>query len=195
MQELARTLTYFPAPRTQKFCSQCGSTLTRRIPPDDTRVRDLCDNCGAIHYQNPRMVVGTLPVWQGRVLLCKRAIEPRLGYWTLPAGFMELGETSAAGAQRETLEEAGLQSELGALFSVIDVPQADQVHVFFLIEVTDPSLAPGQETLEAHWVEEADVPWDDLAFRTVSLTLERFFADRRAGQYGVHYLALPPRRG
>lgn len=194
MQELARPIAYFPAPRTQQFCSQCGTTLTRRIPPDDTRVRDVCDACGAIHYQNPRMVVGTLPVWQGKILLCKRAIEPRLGYWTLPAGFMELGETSAAGAQRETLEEAGLTTELGTLFSVIDVPQADQVHVFFLVEVADPSLAPGQETLEAHWVDEADIPWPDLAFRTVSLTLERFFADRRSGHYGVHYLDLPLRR-
>ncbi len=194
MQELARPIAYFPAPRTQNFCSQCGATLTRRIPPDDTRTRDVCDACGAIHYQNPRMVVGTLPVWEGRVLLCKRAIEPRLGYWTLPAGFMELGETTAAGAQRETLEEAGLNSELGTLYSVVDVPQADQVHIFYLVHVVDPSLAPGPETLEAKWVDEADVPWDDIAFRTVSITLERFFADRREGRYGVHHVALPPRR-
>jgi len=193
MQQLARPLGYFPAPRSQSFCSQCGVSLVRRIPPDDTRMRDVCEGCGAIHYQNPRMVVGTIPVWQDQVLLCKRAIEPRYGYWTLPAGFMELGETSAAGAQRETLEEAGLQTEIGSLFSVIDVPQADQVHVFFLTQVLDPSLAPGQETLEAHWVSEADIPWPEIAFRTVSLTLERFFDDRRRGHYGVHYLALEKR--
>src|SRR5690606_10943725 len=193
MQQLARPLTYFPAPRRQHFCSQCGATLTRRIPPDDTRVRDLCEQCGAIHYQNPRMVVGTIPIWQDQVLLCKRAIEPRYGFWTLPAGFMELGETSAAGAQRETLEEAGLRIEPGALFSMIDVPQHDQVHCFFLGHVANPALAPGHETLEAHWVSEADIPWPQVAFRTVAITLERFFADRRRGSFGVHYLALPPR--
>lgn len=193
MQQLARPFAYFPAPRTQKYCSQCAATLVRRIPPDDTRMRDVCENCGAIHYQNPRMVVGTIPVWQNRILLCKRAIEPRYGYWTLPAGFMELAETSAAGAQRETLEEAGLRCEPGPLFSVIDVPQHDQIHIFFVTEVADPALAPGQETLEAHWVEEADIPWSELAFRTVSITLERFFDDRRRGALGVHYLALPPR--
>lgn len=193
MQQLARPHAYFPAPRAQKYCSQCAATLVRRIPPDDTRMRDVCENCGAIHYQNPRLVVGTIPVWQNQILLCKRAIEPRYGYWTLPAGFMELAETSAAGAQRETLEEAGLRCEPGALFSVIDVPQHDQVHVFFVTQVADPSLAPGQETLEAHWVAEADIPWSELAFRTVSITLERYFEDRRHGVLGVHYLALPPR--
>ncbi|MGE4337784.1 MAG: NUDIX hydrolase [Pigmentiphaga sp.] len=193
MQQTARPIPYFPAPRRQTFCSQCGSRLARRIPPDDTRVRDLCESCGAIHYQNPRMVVGTIPVWQDRVLLCKRAIEPRYGYWTLPAGFMELGETSAGGARRETLEEAGLEIVPEALFSVIDVPQADQVHIFFLGQVADPTLAPGLETLEAHWVAEADIPWPEIAFRTVAVTLERFFADRRQGRFGVHYLALPPR--
>lgn len=194
MHELAHPIAYFPAPRSQRFCSQCAAKLTRRIPPDDNRVRDLCEHCGAVHYQNPRLVVGTIPVWQERVLLCKRAIEPRLGYWTLPAGFMELGESSAAGAQRETLEEAGLHSEPGELFSMIDVPQADQVHCFFRIDVVEPTLAPGPETLEARWVEEADIPWPDIAFRTVSITLQRFFADRRAGHFGVHYLALPPRQ-
>lgn len=193
MQQLARPITYFPAPRSQKFCTQCGSRLTRRIPPDDNRVRDLCEQCGAVHYQNPLLVVGTIPVWQDQVLLCKRAIHPRYGFWTLPAGFMELGETCAEGAQRETLEEAGLQVELTQLFSVVDVPQHDQVHVFFLCHVANPALAPGQETIEARWVAEADVDWSQLAFRTVSVTLERFFKDRQAGHYNTHYLALPPR--
>ncbi len=193
MQQLARPNAYFPAPRTQIYCSQCGSRLTRRVPPDDNRVRDLCEHCGAIHYQNPLVVVGTIPVWQDNVLLCKRAIHPRYGFWTLPAGFMELGETCAEGAQRETLEEAGLHIEPGDLFSVIDVPQHNQVHVFFLCQVANPALAPGQETLEAHWVPEADIPWHEIAFRTVLITLQRFFEDRRKGQFGVHYLALPPR--
>lgn len=193
MQQLARPNAYFPAPRTPVFCTQCGFRLTRRVPPDDTRVRDLCENCGAIHYQNPLIVVGTIPVWQDHVLLCKRAIHPRYGFWTLPAGFMELGETCAEGAQRETLEEAGLHIEPSALFSVIDVPQHDQVHLFFLGQVADPSLSPGQETLEAQWVAEADIPWAEIAFRTVLITLQRFFDDRRKGSFGFHYLALPPR--
>jgi len=193
MQPLASSISYFPAPRNQNFCSQCGATLVRLIPPDDTRMRDVCNQCGAIHYQNPRMVVGTIPVWNDQILLCKRAIEPRYGYWTLPAGFLELGESSAAGAQRETMEEAGLPCEIGPLFSVIDVPQADQIHCFFLTRIDEPILAPGPETLEAHWVSEADIPWSDIAFRTISLTLERFFEDRRRGSFGVHYAALQKR--
>ncbi len=194
MSQTAPPNSYFPVPRELRYCTQCASPLTRRIPPDDTRVRDLCEQCGAIHYQNPRMVVGTIPVWEGRVLLCKRAIEPRYGYWTLPAGFMELGESSAQGAERETLEEAGLSMEATRLFSVIDIPQADQVHVFFLGQVADPTLSPGLETLEAGWVAEADIPWSEIAFRTVSLTLEYYFSDRRRGSFDVHYAALPPRR-
>ncbi len=117
-----RASAYFPAPRTQHFCSQCGSPVVHRVPDDDNRERALCDNCGAIHYQNPRMVVGTLPVWQDQVLLCRRAIEPRLGYWTLPAGFMELGETTAQGAERETREEAGAHFGWMAGFAGLDMP-------------------------------------------------------------------------
>ena len=140
---------YFPAPRTQKFCSQCGSSLIQRIPADDSRLRDVCDNCGAIHYQNPRNVVGVLPVLGDKVLLCRRAIHPRYDKWTLPAGFMELGETTAQGAERETQEEAGAQIELGPLYTVIDVPYANQVHFFFLAKVLSTELNPGPESLEA----------------------------------------------
>lgn len=185
--------TYFPAPRAQHFCSQCGARLARSIPPDDNRVRDVCHQCGAVHYQNPRLVVGTLPVWEGHILLCRRAIEPRLGYWTLPAGFMELDETTAEGALRETQEEAGAQVTLGPLYTIIDVPQAEQVHCFFLAHATSPDLDPGPETLEAQWVLPADIPWDEIAFRTVATTLERYLADQAQGHMGMHYLALPPR--
>ena len=132
------------------------------------------------------MVLGTLPVWESQVLLCRRAIEPRYGLWTLPAGFMELGESTEEGALRETQEEAGAQVRLGPLFSVFDVVQANQVHLFFLADMVSPALDPGPETLEARLFQEEEVPWDTLAFRSVRGTLERYFADRRAGRFGVH---------
>ena len=172
------------------FCPQCAAPTRRQIPADDNRLRDVCTSCGLVHYENPKMVLGTLPVWEGRVLLCRRAIEPRYGLWTLPAGFMELGESTEEGALRETQEEAGAQVQLGPLFSVFDVVQANQVHLFFLADMVSPALDPGPETLEARLFEEDEVPWDTLAFRSVRGTLERYFADRRAGRFGVHTQTL-----
>ena len=174
------------------FCSVCGHAIVRRVPAGDNRERDCCDHCGAIHYVNPRPVVGTIPVWQERVLLCKRAIEPRYGYWTLPAGFMEVGETTAEGAIRETLEEAGARIELGPLFSMIDVPHVEQVHIFFRARLLGPEFDVGHETLEARLFTEAEVPWHDLAFRTVSTTLHLYFEDRARGSFGTHTPRLPP---
>ncbi|RTZ42323.1 NUDIX hydrolase [Candidimonas sp. SYP-B2681] len=182
---------YFPAPRAQKFCSQCGNPLSLYIPPDDNRLRDVCDTCGAVHYQNPRNVVGVVPVWQDRILLCRRAIEPRYDKWTLPAGFMELGETTAEGAMRETQEEAGAQIELGPLYTVIDVPHAEQVHFFYLAEVQSAELYPGPESLEAAFFDLDDIPWSELAFRTVTTTLEHYLADRQTGVFPVHHYVIP----
>nr|WP_094846021.1 NUDIX hydrolase [Bordetella genomosp. 9] len=181
---------YFPAPRRAKFCSQCGSPVDRRVPDGDNRERDICDHCGAIHYQNPRVVVGTVPVWENRILLCRRAIEPRYDTWTLPAGFMELSETSAQGAARETLEESGARVELGQLFTVIDVPQVDQVHIYYLARALGPELDPGPESLEARYYDEADIPWDDLSFRTVVTTLRHYLDDRRRGVFATHRYSL-----
>ena len=175
-----------------KFCSNCAAPVVQRIPPRDSLPRYICDQCGEIHYQNPRLVVGTIPEWQGRLLLCRRAIEPRYGYWTLPAGFMENGETVADGAMRETLEEAGARIEMAEAFSMISVPRVNQVHVFFRARVVDAEFRPGAETLEVALYEEAEVPWKDIAFRTVSLTLERWFADRRSGKFGFHTADIPP---
>ncbi|MCC2594969.1 NUDIX hydrolase [Pusillimonas sp. MFBS29] len=182
---------YFPAPRTQKFCSQCGTGITQRIPPDDNRTRDVCEHCGAVHYQNPRNVVGVLPVIDDRVLLCRRAIEPRYDKWTLPAGFMELGETTAQGAMRETQEEAGAQIELGPLYTVIDVPHAEQVHFFYLAKVLSEDLYPGPESLEAAFFHIHDIPWKELAFRTVITTLEHYIADLKTGVFPVHHYDIP----
>jgi len=181
---------YFPAPRKQRFCSQCGTPVTRLVPPGDNRERDLCQHCGAVHYQNPRVVVGAIPVWEDRILLCRRAIEPRYDTWTLPAGFMELSETTLQGAERETLEESGARIRVGELFTVIDVPHVDQVHIYFLAQALGPELDPGPESLEARYYDEADIPWDQLSFRTVSSTLRHFLEDRRRGSFSPHYYSL-----
>jgi ADP-ribose pyrophosphatase YjhB (NUDIX family) len=141
------------------------------VPPADNRERAVCPACGEIHYENPLNVVGTVPVWGDQVLLCRRNIEPRYGLWTLPAGFMELGESASAGALRETVEEAGARVELGALFTLIDVVRVGQLHLFYLARMLDTSLAPGPETIEARLFAEDEVPWDQLAFRTVRQTL------------------------
>jgi ADP-ribose pyrophosphatase YjhB (NUDIX family) len=175
-----------------RYCSACGLPVTQRVPEGDTRRRDCCDHCGTIHYVNPRPVVGTIPVWRDQILLCKRAIEPRLGYWTLPAGFMEIGETTGEGALRETLEEAGAHVTLGPLYTMIDVPHVEQVHIFFRAELLDLDFAPGTESLEVRLFEEAQVPWADLAFRTVATTLRLFFEDRARGAFGTHTRALVP---
>jgi ADP-ribose pyrophosphatase YjhB (NUDIX family) len=175
------------------FCSACGNAITRRIPEGDSRVRDCCDRCGAIHYLNPRPVVGTIPVWGEHVLLCKRAIEPRLGYWTLPAGFMEIGETAGEGACRETAEEANARVTLGPLFSMIDVPSVEQVHIFYRAQLLDQDFSPGAESLDVRLFLESEIPWDDIAFRTVATTLRLYFEDRARGSFGTHTRELPPR--
>ena len=169
-----------------KFCPNCAAPITKRVPPGDSVPRDLCDACGSIHYQNPKLVVGCLPEWEGRILLCRRALEPRYGYWTLPAGFMENGETTGQGAARETLEEAGARVELLAPFSMVSVPYVNQVHLFFRARLLDLEFKPGDESLEVALFEESRVPWKDIAFRTVGLTLKHWFADRGRGSFGFH---------
>lgn len=169
-----------------RHCRACGHAVTYRVPADDNRERAVCDACSHIDYENPLNVVGTVPVWGEQVLLCRRNIEPRHGFWTLPAGFMELGESTEAGALRETDEEAGARIELQGLFSVLNVPRVGQVHLYYRARLLDTTLNPGPETIEARLFHEHEVPWDQLAFRTVRITLERFFADRRQGQFGLH---------
>jgi ADP-ribose pyrophosphatase YjhB (NUDIX family) len=169
-----------------KFCSLCGSPTQERVPEGDTRLRTVCSRCDAIHYVNPKMVLGTVPVWGEQVLLCRRAIEPRLGMWTLPAGFMEVGESTANGAMRETMEEAGARVELGPLFSVLDVPHVDQVHLFYLATLHDLDFAAGPESLEVRLFHEHEIPWASIAFRTIIATLRFYFHDRRHGTIGLH---------
>ena len=177
-----------------KFCSQCAHPVVMQIPADDTRERHVCLSCGTIHYQNPKMVVGSIPVWQlqgeTKILLCKRAIEPRHGYWTLPTGFMENSETTSQAAQRETVEEAGANIELHELFSVINVPHVNQVHLFYRASLLDLDYLAGTESLEVNLFAEHEIPWDEIAFPTVSHTLQFFFEDlaiaKKGGSFNFH---------
>lgn len=173
-----------------KHCRECGAAVTYRLPDDgDTKPRAVCSVCATVHYENPLTVVGTVPVWGDageQVLLCKRNIEPRRGKWTLPAGFMELGETTAEGAARETDEEAGAQILMGDLFTLMNVARVGQVHLYYRARLLSDQFNPGFETIEARLFTEAEVPWEEIAFRTVRETLEHYFADRRRGQFDFH---------
>jgi ADP-ribose pyrophosphatase YjhB (NUDIX family) len=173
-----------------KHCRACGTGVVHRLPDDgDTRVRAICPQCGTVHYENPLNVVGTVPYWGpdgGQVLLCKRNIEPRWGKWTLPAGFMELGESTAEGAVRETLEEAGAQIELQGLYTLLNVVRVGQVHLYYRARLLSDHFDPGHETQEARLFAEHEIPWEELAFRTVQQTLAHYFADRRAGRFLIH---------
>lgn len=174
-----------------KHCRSCGTAVVYRVPDDgDTRERAVCPQCGTIHYENPLNVVGTIPHLGDKVLLCKRNIEPRKGKWTLPAGFMELEETTAEGAARETVEEAGAHFEMEGLFSVLNVARVGQVHLFYTARLLSDHLDPGHETMEARLYSEADIPWDEIAFRTVKETLEHYFADRKAGKLSIHIIDI-----
>lgn len=166
-----------------KYCSLCGNSVEFKIPQDDNRLRFICQSCGEIHYQNPKNVVGTIPILGEKILLCRRGIEPRKGLWTLPAGFLELDETTAQGAQRETIEEAGAEIEIGPLFSILNVAHIGQVHWFYLATMISPTFSPyTSESLEVALFDEENIPWDDIAFLTVRTTLQWFFADRKAGK-------------
>lgn len=170
-----------------KFCPECGAPVELRTPPDDNRERHICTVCTTIHYQNPKLIVGAIPEWEdGRILLCRRAIEPRLGLWTLPAGFMENGETTPEAAARETLEEANAQVQVGELYSMYNIPYIDQVYLLFRARLLNLDFSPGIESLEVELFAEKDIPWDTLAFRAVNLTLKNYFSDRAKGHYTFH---------
>ncbi len=177
---------------TMNFCSNCGNKVATRIPSGDDKPRHVCDDCGTIHYRNPLMVIGAIAEWEDKILLCKRAIEPRLGYWTLPAGFMELGESAGQAAIRETLEEANARVELTGLYTMLSVPHVNQVHIFFRARLLDLDFGPGMESLEVALFEEKDIPWESLSFRTVTTTLRHYFVDRGQGQFPVHTEDIHP---
>ena len=175
-----------------KYCSSCGAAVAFRIPPGDTLPRHVCERCGTIHYQNPKVVVGALATWEDKVLLCRRAIEPRHGMWTLPAGFMENEETTAQAAARETLEEACARIEVGELYTLIDVPHISQVHIIYRARLLDLDFRAGEESLDVALFTEDEIPWEQIAFRSIAISLRHFFDDRRSGQWGVHTASLAP---
>ena len=178
-----------------KYCAHCGATVELRIPVGDTLPRHVCTQCATIHYLNPKLVIGCVAHWQGRILLCRRAIEPRLGQWTLPAGFMENGESTTQAALRETLEEACARVEIDDLFALINVPYINQVHLFYRGRLLDTDFAAGAESLETALFSEEDIPWQDLAFRSVTRCLKAYFADRQTGQFKFHEDDLTPVEG
>ena len=177
-----------------KYCSTCGSDqIEFRIPEGDSLPRYICAACGAIHYQNPKVVVGCLPEWQGQVLLCRRAIEPRHGLWTVPAGFLENGETVVAGAARETLEEACARVEVLAPYTMISLPHISQVYLIFRARLLDREFRAGAESLEVRLFDEHEIPWETLAFRTVTRTLRNYFLDRKTGTFPTRVSTLERR--
>lgn len=168
-----------------KYCSTCGSALTLKIPDNDDRERFVCDTCGAIHYQNPRIIVCTLPCFEDKVLMCKRAIEPRYGLWTLPGGFMENDETTHEGALRETLEEACARVRIHGLYTYYNLPHINQVHLFFRASLLDLDFAAGEESLEVALFTRNEIPWQEIAFPAVGNTLEHYFDDLPGNRFPV----------
>jgi ADP-ribose pyrophosphatase YjhB (NUDIX family) len=178
-----------------KYCSHCGSGVEVRVPDGDNLPRHVCGDCGTIHYQNPKIVAGCIPEWQGRILLCKRAIEPRYGLWTIPAGFMENCETVEAAAARETDEEACARVKIDGLYGVYNIPHISQVYMIFRGELVDGRFAPGPESLETALYSEDEIPWKELAFPVVVQALERYLADRKRGVFEPFLdLVLPGKR-
>ncbi len=175
------------------FCTYCGQPTEITVPAGDNRPRRVCPACGSVHYENPRIVVGCVPEYQGRILLCTRAIEPRRGYWTVPAGFMENGETLEDGAARECHEEALAQVDIDSLLALVNIPEAEQVHVFFRATMRSPQFGAGEESLEARLVDAADIPWQDIAFPSTRYALQQYLADRAAGVTGTHITTLKRR--
>ena len=167
------------------FCSHCGHAVEHRIPEGDSRPRHICPSCNTIHYQNPRIIAGCLPVWDGKVLLCRRAIEPRYGFWTLPAGFMENGETVAEGAARETWEEAEANVSDLRLYTIFNIPYINQVYMLHRGELVEGRYGVGVESLECRLFSEDEIPWDELAFPSIRKTLRHYFADRDSGEFPV----------
>ena len=169
-----------------KFCSQCGAPVGLNVPSGDNRPRHVCETCGTIHYQNPKIVAGCIPEWQGQILLCRRAIEPRYGLWTLPAGFMENGESAVTAALREALEEANAVVENPTLYGLYSLTHVSQVYLMFRGQLKDGAASPGEESLEVRLFAEDEIPWDELAFTVVRETLHQYFAESRSGVFSLH---------
>jgi ADP-ribose pyrophosphatase YjhB (NUDIX family) len=165
------------------YCSHCAAPVVFRVPAGDNRPRHVCEGCGLIHYSNPKIIAGCLPIWDEQVLLCRRAIEPRHGLWTLPAGFMENGESTQDAARRETKEEACARVEIGDLYCYLNIPHISQVYVIFLARLLDLDFAAGEESLEVELFHEAEIPWQKIAFPAIDIALRHYFEDRENGVF------------
>ncbi len=170
-----------------KYCTQCGQELSFITPKSDNRKRFVCESCGHIHYQNPLVVVGTVPYYKDKILLCKRAIEPRYGLWTLPAGFMENDESVSEGALRETFEEANAKVTLDKMYTTFSVPYINQVHIFFRAKLVDLNFSAGIESLDVQLFSQSEIPWNEIAFTPVSETLKHYFKDKEKNKFLSHY--------
>lgn len=177
-----------------QYCSRCGGTNSQSIPAGDNRPRSVCDRCGTIHYVNPKIIAGCLVTSGDRVLLCQRAIEPRRGFWTLPAGFMENGESAEQGAERETMEEAGARVAVAGLYTVFSLPHISQVYLFYRGELVDDRYAAGDESLDVGLFAEQDIPWDALSFPVVTATLKHYYRDRLQGDFPTRSEVIEYRR-
>lgn len=174
------------------YCSHCGAPVRLRIPAGDDRPRFVCDSCHTIHYQNPKMVVGCIPEREDKILLCRRAIEPRSGLWTIPAGFLENGETVIEGAKREAFEEARAKVEILSLYTLFDLTHINQVYLIFRARLLDHDYMPGEESVEVRLLEKEEIPWDDIAFPSIKKTLRLYFKDRPTGIFPIHMGTIPP---
>ncbi len=166
-----------------KFCSLCANPVNYIIPAGDNRPRHICESCGTVHYQNPKIVAGCIPEWQNEILLCKRAIQPRLGYWTLPAGFMENGETTEEAAIRETLEETGAQANILQLYTLYSIPHISQVYMIYRAQLLDKNFSPTPESEQVELFSQQNIPWEQIAFPVIELTLKQYYQDQRNGSY------------
>ena len=174
------------------YCTQCGTHVELRIPEGDSHLRHVCPQCGEIHYQNPKVIVGCIAEWEQRILLCRRAIQPCYGLWTLPAGFMENGESTTQAALRETYEEACARVSIERLFALINIPHISQVHLFYRARLLDTNFGAGEESLETQLFAEDEIPWDELAFSSVDQCLKAYLRDRRTGRFEFHETTLAP---
>nr|VFJ43972.1 MAG: ADP-ribose pyrophosphatase YjhB, NUDIX family [Candidatus Kentron sp. FM]VFJ48084.1 MAG: ADP-ribose pyrophosphatase YjhB, NUDIX family [Candidatus Kentron sp. FM]VFK06392.1 MAG: ADP-ribose pyrophosphatase YjhB, NUDIX family [Candidatus Kentron sp. FM] len=170
-----------------KYCGNCGAPVSIRVPAHDERARYVCDACDTVHYVNPKIVAGCIPEYDGKILFCRRAIEPRYGLWTLPAGFMEMGESTVEAAVRETWEEARARVKIRSLFGLFSIPHISQVYIIFRAALLDTEYSPGPESLELALFREEEIPWSELAFPVIRRTMECYLADERDGVFQVHF--------
>lgn len=175
-----------------KFCSECGHPVKIKVPAGDNRPRHVCTHCETIHYFNPRIIAGCLPIYEDKVLLCKRAIEPRYGLWTLPAGYMENGESTEDAALRETVEESCAQVDISHLYTLTSIVHVNQVQMIYMANMPIPEFGPSEESLEVRLFSEDEIPWDELAFETITTILKLYFADRKTGKFPLRHVEINP---